>query len=79
MLITFEPKVAQRSVASKKDHTNQACHPEATIATLTMYRRLYKGTCFFQLCKLFRKRRKLGGGFVVQMSSGDSIAVEVFV
>ena len=78
MLITFEPKVAQRSVASKKDHTNKACHPEATIATLTMYRRLL-GTCFFQLCKLFRKRRKLGGGFVVQMSSGDSIAVEVFV
>ena len=38
MLITFEPKVAQRSVASQNDHKSKACHPEAFMQH--MYRRL---------------------------------------
>ena len=40
MLITFEPKVAQRSVASQNDHKSKACVPEAYDAAFTMYRRL---------------------------------------
>ena len=40
MLITFEPKVAQRSAASQNDHKSKACHPEASNAAFTMYRRL---------------------------------------
>ena len=40
MLITFEPKVAQRSVASQNDHKSKACHPEASNAAFTMCRRL---------------------------------------
>ena len=40
MLITFEPKVAQRSVASQNDHKSKACLPEASNAAFTMYRRL---------------------------------------
>ena len=38
--ITFEPKVAQRSVASQNDHKSKACLPEASNAAFTMYRRL---------------------------------------
>ena len=41
MLITFEPKVAQRSVASQNDHKSKACVPEAYDAAFTMYRRLF--------------------------------------
>ena len=40
MLITFEPNVAQRSVASQNDHKSKACLPEASNAAFTMYRRL---------------------------------------
>ena len=40
MLITFEPKVAQRSAASQNDHKSKACLTEASIAIFTMYRRL---------------------------------------
>ena len=40
MLITFEPKVAQRSVASQNDHKSKACLPEASNTAFTMYRRL---------------------------------------
>ena len=40
MLITFEPKVAQRSVASQNDHKSKACHTEASNAAFTMYGRL---------------------------------------
>ena len=40
MLITFDPKVAERSVASQNDHKSKACHPEASNAAFTMYRRL---------------------------------------
>ena len=36
MLITFEPKVAQRSAASQNDHKSKAC----LTAIFTMYRRL---------------------------------------
>ena len=40
MLITFEPNVAQRSVASQNDHKSKACLPEASNTAFTMYRRL---------------------------------------
>ena len=38
MLITFEPNVAQRSVASQNDHKSKACLPEASNTASTMYR-----------------------------------------
>ena len=41
MLITFEPNVAQRSVASQNDHKSKACLPEASNTAFTMYRRLF--------------------------------------
>ena len=37
MLITFEPNVAQRSVASQNDHKSMACLPEASNTAFTMY------------------------------------------
>ena len=37
MLITFEPKVAQRSVASQNDHKSKACPPEASNAAFTVW------------------------------------------
>ena len=40
MLITFEPNVAQGSVASQNDHKSKACLPEASITVFTMYSRL---------------------------------------
>ena len=40
MLITFEPNVAQRSVASQNDHKSKAGLPEASSTAFTMYRRL---------------------------------------
>ena len=40
MLVTFEPNVAQRSVASQNDHKSKACLPEASNTAFTMYRRL---------------------------------------
>ena len=40
MLITFEPNVAQRSVASQNDHKSKACLPEASNTGFTMYGRL---------------------------------------
>ena len=40
MLITFEPNVAQRSVASQNDHKSKACLPEASNTAFTIYRRL---------------------------------------
>ena len=40
MLVTFEPNVAQRSVASQNNHKSKACLPEASNTTFTMYRRL---------------------------------------
>ena len=40
MLITFEPNVAQRSVASQNDHKSKVCLPEASNTAFTMYRRL---------------------------------------
>ena len=38
MLVTFEPNVAQRSVASQNDHKSKACLPEASNTASTMYR-----------------------------------------
>ena len=38
MLITFQPNVAQRSVASQNDHKSKACLPEASNTASTMYR-----------------------------------------
>ena len=46
MLITFEPNVAQRSVASQNDHKSKACLPEASNTAFTMYRRLYRAPFF---------------------------------
>ena len=40
MLVTFEPNVAQRSVASQNDHKSKACLPEASHTASTMYRYL---------------------------------------
>ena len=40
MLITFEPNVAQRSVASQNDHKSKACLPEASNTAFTMYTHL---------------------------------------
>ena len=48
MLITFEPNVAQRSVASQNDHKSKACLPEASNTAFTMYRRL-KRRLFWRL------------------------------
>ena len=36
MLITFEPNVAQRSVASQNDHKSKACLPEASNTAFTV-------------------------------------------
>ena len=63
MLVTFEPNVAQRSVASQNDHKSKACLPEAYNTAFTMYRRLFSGAstaliqdpfCHFKIsnCKL---------------------------
>ena len=40
MLITFEPNVAQRSVASQNDHKSKAGLPDAFNTAFTMYSRL---------------------------------------
>ena len=37
MLITFEPNVAQRSVASQNDHKSKACLPEASNTASSMH------------------------------------------
>ena len=57
MLITFEPNVAQRSVASQNDHKSKACLPEASNTAFTMYSR--SGTWLPSECDYLQKNSSL--------------------
>ena len=52
MLITFEPNVAQRSVASQNDHKSKACLPEASNTAFTMYEAPFLEPFFWRLTAL---------------------------
>ena len=64
MLITFEAKVAQRSVASQNDHKSKACHTEASNAAFTLYRRLKR-----------RLQAPVAGAFLPAFFLGTSTAL----
>ena len=65
MLKTFEPNVAQKSVASQNDHKSKACLPEAS-SIYYVYRLLKKpeapvrGAFFFGASQLYFRIASLG-------------------